>query len=1086
MTGLPSWPQRLFVITVALALALFSFAHAPDAAAQQPAPNRPLAVVLLVDNSGSMAASDSDGLRWSAAQLFIDLATPGDRIAAIAFSSGVDPLGSAAAGRMETIADQASRTALKALLTLKRPEGETNMNEALRTAARLLQREAANTRPVIVLLTDGKPEPAAQIPALNAIIRELGAEGVLTFPILLGSNIDPESANLMVKETGALRQDVATAAGLLEAFGRIYAYVQPERYVDELQLGPGQRLTFQTNLAQAVTDVAVIVPRREANGSGLQAASLDGADLLAQPALAHGGRAEFAEGIHYQLVRVTHNAPITGEWGLVPAARGTGLLIVKSHVVFELPHPAPSVAGSFVSPRLIPAGRPLFLAARVRRADSLLADEHLSVVNGDQASPLTSAGLSAQRDFYWKFLALPSLPAGATTQLELQVGSELTPFRLRKSFVVGAIAAPPLVVDSPSAADGGLRPGSRLGLAAHFGAGATNPTITAYVVSDQAGTVDVVPLSCTGLACADESITVEPGRTYRVLFRGEAAFQGQRYSDASQVAFASGDVIRIDGLERAAQLGTLLPDSPAPALPLTITAFVQAGPPKLAVRLHNMHPALPAAYAGQAVALLSPLAPVGNSTYRAEMTLRGLETLPPNTYTAELQFQPDTGAVVTPAATQVRFQIPEAGLAIDGLAELAALNGVLPGVAPRSLPLVVTAYAVTGLPQLSARLINLSPAPPTAQQVSAALTTLSPAGQRRYTTQLTLSGLERLPPNSYTAEVLLESPTVQVSPALTQFAFEVKQSAAVLQRITEPPASELCPQDSALARPRNLIDFGVLQGEMTTRQVDLYFSAAWLPPGPFNLGVMADPLRRSGSAQAASDQSRLALGAAERAADGTLRIPLRLELPPDLPPGRYVQTIRLSSTETNVEPQTYDVTFYRPSFAGTVAYATQPARCLIREWYALAPHFPRIKGIISWLVTLVVLGLIVSSIRALRGDEPAAFAVTGPDGATLALPGGCQAYVIIGPEGGLQLSHRAADAGRAIVVLAPEMDDLEADPAVSIMPGAQASTGVVSYYSPLKLRWFKLTAKGRRPHGGEQFRVRSGAVKSEYTVDAIL
>jgi len=1086
MTESLTWRRLPSTLLMILALSLLMVARAPEASAEQSAPNTRLAVVLLVDNSGSMASSDPGGLRWSAAQLFVDLSTPGDHIAAVTFSSTVSPLGDAASGKMATISDPASRKAVKTLLAPQKPDGATNMNEALRTAARLLGGQVEGARPVVVLLTDGKPEPADQIPALNAIIGELGKAGVPTFPILLGSNVDPDSANRMVRETGSLRQDVATAAGLLEAFGRIYAYVQPGRYVDELQLSQGQRLAFLTNPAQSVTDLAVIVPRREANGPGLQAVTLDGVDLLGQRVLANGGRSEAAEGPHYQLVRVTHNAPIAGEWALVPASRGKGLLIVESHVVFELPHPTASVADSFVSPRLIPTGRPLFLAARVRRAGNLLADAQLSVVARDQASPLESRGLSANRDFYWKFLTLSGMPAGAPTKLELQVGSELAPFRLRKSFVVEAIDAPPLAIDSPSAGDGGLRAGSRLGLAAHFGAGAGNAAVTAYVYDDRSGSAETIPLSCSGATCSDESLIVEPGRAYSIIFVGEATWQGRRYSDAAQATFASGDVIRIDGLERAAHLGMLLPESPVPSIPLTITAFVQSGPPKLAVRLANLRPAPPASYAGQAIALLSPLAPSGSNTYRTELTLRGLESLPANTYTAELQFESAAGTAVSPSAGQVSFQVPQAGLTVEGLAELAAIKEVLPGVAPRSLPLAVTAYAVTGAPQLTARLINLSPAAPASQQVAASLTTLNPSGQHRYTTQLTLTGLERLPPNSYTAEVLLESPSVPVSPALTQFAFEVQQSAAVLLRVTEPLASELCPQDSSLAHPRNLIDFGVLRGEVTTQQIDLYFSGSWLPPGPLALDVTADPMRRSGMSQAASEQSRLSLGAAERTADGSLRVPLRLELPPDLKPGRFVQTIRISSPGLSVDPETFDVVFYRPNFLGGIAWSTLPARCLAREWYALTPGFPRVKGVISWAVTLAVIWMLASAIRALRGDEPAAFEVTGPDGTTLALPGGRSAYVVLGPERGLKLSNRPVDAGQALVEISAETDDLEEEPGVRIVPGPHAADGKISYYSPLKLGWFKLTAKGRRLHGGEQFRVRLGAERSEFTIDAIL
>jgi len=184
----------------------------------------------------------------------------------------VVPLGDAQRGVLAPISDAASRERLKALLQPRTPVGATNMEGALKLATRLLLDSAGGNRPVIVFLTDGKPEPPEQRPGLEAAIAEAGRRNLLVFPILLGGETDVTVADRMVRETGSMRQDVQSAAGLLRAFGQVYALVQPERYVDELSLTPGGSLTYQTNPDQAISEAVVIVPRGSAGTSALPVA----------------------------------------------------------------------------------------------------------------------------------------------------------------------------------------------------------------------------------------------------------------------------------------------------------------------------------------------------------------------------------------------------------------------------------------------------------------------------------------------------------------------------------------------------------------------------------------------------------------------------------------------------------------------------------------------------------------------------------------------------------------------------------------------------------------------------------------------
>lgn len=61
------------------------------ATAQETAPGQ-VAVILILDNSGSMRTSDPDDLRFTAARLFVALLDEGDAAGLIVFSTGSRPL----------------------------------------------------------------------------------------------------------------------------------------------------------------------------------------------------------------------------------------------------------------------------------------------------------------------------------------------------------------------------------------------------------------------------------------------------------------------------------------------------------------------------------------------------------------------------------------------------------------------------------------------------------------------------------------------------------------------------------------------------------------------------------------------------------------------------------------------------------------------------------------------------------------------------------------------------------------------------------------------------------------------------------
>lgn len=949
---------RLALLTTALLVALLPAAvtRAVVAGATQN-----LDVVLLIDNSGSMADNDGDGLRWSAAQLFVDLAAPGDRLAAFAFASEVTPLGSAASGALQSIAGKGNRTALKGFLQRREPVGATNMEGALAAAMKLLRGNASANRPVIVFLTDGEPYPPAQRPALEEGIRQAGRAGIAVFPILLGTATDQAIADLMVRETGSLRQDVTSAEGLLRAFGRIYAFVQPERYVDELDVRPGGTLSFQTNPNQAITDAVVIVPRSSSNQTAIRDLYLDGQKVLGRQTLTSGARVGEAEAEHYQLVTVSHNAPLAGEWQVgVGQSSGIGLLIVQSQVVFDLVYPLPSIAGSFVSPRVVPSGKPALVWARLSRAGSGVAGADLSVTSSDQLIPLDSTGPSPNRDVYWKLINLGDLQVGRPVVLEIQAGSELTPLRLRKQFAVEAANVPPLVVDCPTAADNGLRAGGKVRLAAHFeGGGVTQPRVHAYAWDLGTPEVMEAELVCEGGKCQDESLSVQPGRAYQVLFVGTANAGGRPYTDAALAQFASGDVIRVDGLEALRDLGVLTAGGESPSAILTITALMQEGDPQLSVRVEKLVPA-PAKQGARIDAVLSPLSASGANTYAATLTLRSIDTLPPGDYSVELVFESPTAAV-SPRSTVVSFRLPRPGLTLAG----AAL-----------------------------------------------------------------------------------------------------------------PAELACCPAGLKSRSANLIDFGALYGTGTMAQLDLRFDGQWITQAP-RIDVQLSSVRQVGGAPAAV-APELRAGALEKETGGSYRLPLIMELPAGLAPGRYTGALTLSSLDMQIQPADYELAFYYPNGLAAAAWQkTLPFRCFVIDWYALAPPFPRFKGLVGWGLTVLVVLCIAAAVY--QPDTEGMVVRSGADGHAERLRPGQNVYVILDSTDQPCLTRRAGASQILVEVWLDEPDDGGAR--VAVRPGSYLKEAKIGYYSARRRAWCVMPSGGLRLRSSAQFAVFVGRRRYVYTLE---
>ena len=108
-------------------------------------------VVLLVDRSGSMKASDPENLRMLAAEFFVCLARPGDRIGVVGFDDRLDPV-----EPLRLLVSQVDKDALVSTIEECTARRYTDISQALREGFDQLSQSPSSNPKGVILLTDGR------------------------------------------------------------------------------------------------------------------------------------------------------------------------------------------------------------------------------------------------------------------------------------------------------------------------------------------------------------------------------------------------------------------------------------------------------------------------------------------------------------------------------------------------------------------------------------------------------------------------------------------------------------------------------------------------------------------------------------------------------------------------------------------------------------------------------------------------------------------------------------------------------------------------------------------------------------------
>ena len=183
-----------------------------------PAGGGSVAVVLVIDGSGSVRTVDRLGMRREAVRLLISRLAPGDQVAVVSFNTRartVLPL-----SRIDSRA-QARRLAAK--VESLPAGGDTDIGAGLRRAAELLAGGAAGRRKIVVVLTDGRNDPeSANRPTLQAA-RRLAAAGVTIHTVGLTHQVDELFLSRLARLAGGHYFAAADASELVAVFDRLQA-----------------------------------------------------------------------------------------------------------------------------------------------------------------------------------------------------------------------------------------------------------------------------------------------------------------------------------------------------------------------------------------------------------------------------------------------------------------------------------------------------------------------------------------------------------------------------------------------------------------------------------------------------------------------------------------------------------------------------------------------------------------------------------------------------------------------------------------------------------------------------------------------
>lgn len=529
-------PARFPLHTLALVLALLALVVPPAAAAAQPDGSAEhLAVILILDDSGSMETNDPNDLRYTDAQLFVSLLDEGDAAGAVRFASTSSQI----TNGIEVIADPDQHARLVDSLAAVPPDGYTDVKTAFEEAGRMMQSfDTSEYQIAVLFLTDGRPE----VPELSLDYEEeaLAAARALDVPILsiaLTSGAQSPFLNRLASETSGEVIFASSAADLLDTYLQILGDLKDRTVLGSgSTAAPGEAVfPLDAALMPYVDRVSFVVSKPAASSAGLIApderqVSSDDTDVRFS-----------IRNQRFEVVTLT--APAGGTWRYQLAGSGSvqARAILYSRLRLQL-----------VSPQSVfEAGQPLALA--VKLIEEQPGQEPVTII-GDASFAAWITRPDGARDSLDRFYddgTHGDILAGdgvytrdyVNTQqpgvyaLEIRGSKGAVPVTYQAQ--AQAVAFPKPVVSQPLQSQYEIRR-EAVPLELRLEGAAVNELDRGSfdaAISSPGGALQRVPLTCIKEICSGAYQPAENG-TYRVRFEPvDAAYQGLPYLHAVETSF---------------------------------------------------------------------------------------------------------------------------------------------------------------------------------------------------------------------------------------------------------------------------------------------------------------------------------------------------------------------------------------------------------------------------------------------------------------------------------------------------------------------------------------------------------------------
>lgn len=320
-----------------------------DAQAQTTAVEN-IAVVFVVDDSGSMASYDPQDLRYTAVKLMISSLDIGDKVGFVRFATNSEIV-------TENLIELSSEQVKKDLLTLIQPVepyGYTDFKAGLEDAYSLLNSESlASYQTVVVFLTDGEPQIPNAYEGYEAEVME--AANALAVPIYaIGLTPEGQTAILtsIAEETGGELIPANTANDLIDSFLQILGQLK-DRTVIKSQVGSDKR-SFNFDLDPALVPYIskISFVASHADNLSVRVISPSGEEVMASdPSIS------FFMNTDPSFTVLTIDAPASGNWQLI--ASGSGDIQVRAIMRSRL-------RTAIISPQgLVEAGKPAVIVTNI-------------------------------------------------------------------------------------------------------------------------------------------------------------------------------------------------------------------------------------------------------------------------------------------------------------------------------------------------------------------------------------------------------------------------------------------------------------------------------------------------------------------------------------------------------------------------------------------------------------------------------------------------------------------------------------------------------------------------------------------------